>query len=150
MAMLADTIAKDLITALKAHDDVRLRTLRMVRAAFQNAAIADRLRGELSDDAELAVLKREAKKRREAAAIFRTGGREDLAANEDAELAVLVIYLPLELSEAEVRAAVVQVLADPTLAGERSFGTVMKAAMMELRGRADAALVSRVVKECIG
>ena len=148
--MLTDIISKDLTAALKAHDGVRLRTLRMVRAALQNAEIADRASGNLSDDAVLTILKREAKKRREAIELFTMGGRSDLATNETAELTVIAAYLPPELSEAEIRVHVAKVLGDPARAGERSFGVVMRAAMAELKGRADAALVSRVVKELIG
>ena len=148
MSTLAETIAKDLIVALKAHDEVRLRALRMLKASLQNAAIAARVET-LADDAVRVVLKREAKQRREAAAAFAGGGRADLAANEEAELAVLAAYLPPELSEDEIRACVTKLLNDPTVA-ERSFGTVMKVAMAELKGKADATLVSRVVKELIG
>lgn len=147
MPTLTETITKDIVTAMKAHDDVRLRTLRMLKASFQNAAIEARLEA-LDDEATVAVVKREAKKRREAAAAFSAGGREDLAAGELAELAVLTAYLPPEMPEAEVRVALERVVAG--LPAGTPFGSVMKAAMAELKGRADAALVSRIAKELAG
>ena len=96
------------------------------------------------------MLKKEAKKRKESIQLFTQGNRRDLAENEAKELALIERYLPAELSEKEVRAHVEKVFAAGAVSAEQGFGVVMKEVMKELKGKADAGLVSKVVKEKIG
>lgn len=140
---LQDQLSNDLKSAMKARDTVRVDTLRMVRAALQNARIA---RGEeLADEDVAAVLDKEAKKRKEAAEAYAGGGREELAAKERAELAVLRDYLPEQLSEEALKAMVAAVVAETGATSRKDMGTVMKALVPRTRGRADGKLVSALV-----
>ena len=97
MSALKDRLRADLTTAIKARDEVRSRTLRMVLTAITNAEVAGKEARELSDDDIVGVLSSEAKKRREAATAFADGGRQEMADKEVAEAAVLAEYLPEQL-----------------------------------------------------
>ena len=144
---LQERLAQDTTAAQKAGDAGRLGTLRLLLAAAQNRAIEKRTGGSpasLSDDDMLELLRREAKKRREAMDLYAQGGRDDLRKKEEAELAVIMGYLPAEMSRADI-AAVVKRLAT----GSLEFSSLMKAAMAELKGKADGKLVSDVVKEVL-
>ena len=151
---LAETIAADLTTALKAGERERVAVLRMLRAALQEAEVE--LRGKQGrearlDDADaLAVLGRYARQREDSIAAFRAGNRPDLAAREQGELEVVRAYLPAPLSAAElseeVRAAILE-------AGARTpadLGAVMKILQPRLRGRADGRTLSALVREALG
>jgi len=149
MALAAD-IQRDLIQALKSHDDMTVGTLRMVTAAFHNREIEKRGKGDaspLSEDETLEVLRREVKKRREAIGLYEKGGRPELAEKEKAELAVLQKYLPAGVSEAEIEAAVDRALAANPGATKKEFGKVMKAAMQELGGRAEGPVVAGMLNK---
>ena len=102
MSDLKDRLRADLTAAIKSRDEVRSSTLRMVLTAVTNAEVAGKEARELTDDDVLKVLAKEAKKRKEAATAFTDAGRPELAAKEDAELAVLETYLPAQLSDAEL------------------------------------------------
>ncbi|MEY4731207.1 MAG: hypothetical protein RL681_153 [Candidatus Parcubacteria bacterium] len=145
---LHEHIVQDAATAQKAGDAVRLGTLRLLIAAAQNRAIEKRAGNsdvKLSDDDMLELLRREAKKRREAIELYAKGGRDDLRTKEEAELAIIAGYLPAEMSRADV-IVVVKRLAG---AGSQEFSSLMKAAMAELKGKADGRVVSDVVKEVL-
>ena len=135
------------VAAMKARDSVRLGTLRLVRSALQNREIDKRAPLEESD--VLQVLANQAKQRRESIGLYRAGGREELAAKEEAELAVLQEFLPRELSEEELRAAVVAAVAEVGAAGPRDMGRVMGVLMPRLQGRAEGGAVNRVVREVL-
>ena len=144
---LQERLAQDTTAAQKAGDAGRLGTLRLLIAAAQNRAIEKRTGGSptsLSDDDMLELLRREAKKRREAMELYAQGGRDDLRVKEEAELAVIMEYLPAEMGRADIT-AVVKRLAT----GSSEFSSLMKAAMAELKGKADGKLVSEVVKEVL-
>ncbi len=151
--MLRENINGDLVQAMKRKDDVRLRTLRLLLSAIKNQEIEKKGKGSdpvLSDEEVLGLIRREAKKRKEAATLYVQGGRAELAAKEEEELRVLESYLPPELGEDAVRAAVSAAIAAVHPAGMKDFGKVMGAVMKETGGSADAALVQRIIKEALG
>src|SRR6188472_4554799 len=106
MSALKDRLRADLTTAMKARDEIRSSTLRMVLTAITNAEVAGKEARELTDEDVLTVLASESKKRREAATAFADGGRAEMAAKEEAEAAVIADYLPAPLSDADVVAIV--------------------------------------------
>jgi uncharacterized protein YqeY len=139
---VADQVKSDLTVAMKASDKERVTTLRLVLSELQKAA------KEGSDD-ELAVLRRERKRRVEAATAFRSGGREDLAGAEEAEAAIIESYLPAELGDDELRAIVTAAVAQAGATSARDMGAVMKAAMAQVQGRADGKRVSALAAEAL-
>jgi uncharacterized protein YqeY len=144
---IVDRLEADLKEALRARDAVRTSTIRLARAALQNAVI-DRRRP-LSDDEVVAVLQHEVKRRREAIEGYERGGRDDLVQKEKLEMAILLGYLPAPLSEDEVRGFVRQVVAEGGGATERDFGRVMGQVMRRAAGRADGKMVERIVREVL-
>ena len=146
MSDLKDRLRADLTTAMKARDEVRSSTLRMVLTAITNAEVSGKQARELTDDDVLKVLAKEAKKRKEAATAFTDAGRPELAAKEDAELAVLETYLPAQLSDAELESIVAKAVEATGATGMQQMGQVMKAAQAVVAGRADGGRVAAVVK----
>ena len=139
---VTDAVRRDLATAMKAGERERVATLRLVLSELQKAA-------KEGDGDELAVLRRERKRRRESAEAFRNGGREDLATGEEAEATIIEAYLPAELSEDELRAVVTDALAETGATSPKDMGRVMKAAMQRAGGRADGKRVSALVQEAL-
>lgn len=130
---------------MRAQDVDKLSTLRMLTAALKNAQIEQREK--FSDDTAIAVLRREAKKRKEAGEAFTTGGRPELAAKELAELHIIESYLPAQLSAEQIEAAVAEAA---SAAGDApQFGQVMKVAMQKLKGQADGKVVGEMVKKIL-
>jgi uncharacterized protein YqeY len=146
--MLRDSIANDMREAMKAREPVRVGALRMLMAAVKNTEV-EKLH-ELSDDEVLEVIAREAKRRRESIEAFEKGGRTDLVEKESGELAVLEAYLPEKLSDDELATLVDQAIAETGASTPKQMGEVMKALMPKLRGRADGAQVSALVKARLG
>jgi uncharacterized protein len=150
MAKLKDRLRADLSTAIKSRSTVTVATLRMALSAITNEEVAGATARELSDDEVLAVLAREAKKRREAAEVFAAAGRDELATRERAEGEVLAHYLPVQLGDEEVAGLVAQAVEDVAgRLGKRpnlgQLGLVMKAAMARVAGRAEGSRVSAAV-----
>ena len=139
---LADRVKQDLATAMKAGEKDRVAALRLVLSELQKAA------KEGGDD-EQAVLRRERKRRHEAARAFRDGGRPELAEAEDAEAEIIAAYLPAELSDDELRAIVAGAVAETGADSPKDMGRVMKAAMPRVAGRADGKRVSALVQEAL-
>jgi uncharacterized protein YqeY len=148
MSALKDRLRADLTTAIKARDEVRSSTLRMVLTAITNAEVAGKEQRELSDDDIVGVLSTEAKKRREAATAFEDGGRAEMAARERAEAEVIADYLPAQLSEEEIVALVTAAVEQVGAAGEgmRAMGKVMGVVTPQVKGRADGAVVAAEVR----
>ncbi|WP_345366022.1 GatB/YqeY domain-containing protein [Actinoallomurus liliacearum] len=144
--MLKEKLQADLSAAMKARDEVRTRTLRMVLTAVTNEEVAGTRARELSDDEVVKVLQREAKKRREAADAFADAGRTEQAEAERAEGVVLADYLPAQLSDAELTELVAATIAETGAEGPRAMGQVMKAVTPKVAGRADGKRVSGEVK----
>lgn len=146
--MLRDSIADDMRAAMKARDQVRVSTLRMLMTGVKNAEVE---RGhQLSDDEVVEVVAREAKRRRESIEAFEKGGRQDLVDQERAELAVLQSYLPERLSDDELARLVDEAIAEAGASAPKEMGAVMKVLMPKVKGRADGAAVSALVKSRLG
>ena len=141
MAIL-DEVKLDLNSAMRAGEKQRVGALRMVLSELQKAS------KECSDD-ELAVLRRERKRRLEAAKAFRDAGREELAAGEEVEAELIGGYLPAELSEQELQAIVEQALSASGAQSPKDMGMAMKSAMAAVDGRADGKRVSALVKAAL-
>ena len=142
---LTDQLQDDMKTAMRDGDAERRDTLRMVIAAAQNAA-KDK-REPLTDEETTAVITREVKKRRESIEAYRNAGRDDLAAQEQLEVDILAPYLPEQMDEEQVRALVAEAVASTGATSQKDMGRVMGALMPKVKGRADGALVSSLVKQ---
>jgi uncharacterized protein len=140
---LIDQVRADMTGAMKARERERAGALRMVLAELQKAA-------KEGDGDELAVLRRERKRRLEAAAQFRDGGRPELASQEESEARMIEHYLPAELSDDELDAIVAAAIEQTQATTPRDMGAVMKAAMANAAGRADGRRVSARVREALG
>ena len=139
----------DLHDAMRARDKVRSGTLRMVLTSITNAEVAGDEARELGDDEVLKVVAKEAKKRKESSTAFRDANRPELADTEDAELLVLEGYLPAQLGDDELRAIVERAVASTGATGMPQMGLVMKAAQVEVAGRADGGRVAAVVRQVL-
>jgi uncharacterized protein YqeY len=146
VASLKDRLQADLTTAMKARDELTTATLRMVLAAVGTEQVAGKSARELSDDDVLAVLRREAKKRREAATSFADGGRPDRAERELAEERVVAGYLPAQLSDDDLASLARDAVAESGAAGPQAMGTVMKTIGPKIAGRADGGRVAAAVR----
>ena len=150
MAELKDRLRADLNAAMRARDQVRLRTLRMALTSITNEEVAGASARDLSDEEIVKVLTREARKRREAAEAFGAAGRAEQAAAERAEGEVLAHYLPAQLSDDELGALVSSVIAETGAAGLQGMGQVMKTLSPRVAGRADGARVAAEVRRRLG
>ena len=137
---LADTVKQDLTTAMKAGEKDRVGALRLVLSELQKAA-------KEGDGDELAVLRRERKRRLESAGAFREAGRGELADGEEAEARIIAAYLPAELGDDELRALVREAVAESGASSPGQMGDVMKVVMPKVGGRADGKRVSALVRE---
>ena len=147
---IKDQLTQDMKAAMKAHDQARLSVIRMARGAIRQAEIDGGKRDEgLSDEESIAILSHEVKQRRESIEEFRKGGREDLVQQTQAEIEVLMKYLPAQLSEDEVKKLVAEAIAETGAASPKDMGKVMKALMPKTKGRADGKLVSSLVKAAL-
>jgi hypothetical protein len=146
VAELKERLRADLNDAMRARDQVRMRTLRMALTSITNEEVAGDTARELSDDEVLRVLTREAKKRREAAEAFGAAGRTGQAAAERAEGDVLAGYLPAQLGDEELTALVTAAVAQTGAAGPAGIGQVMKVVTPQVAGRADGARVAAEVR----
>lgn len=142
---LAEQIDKDLIEAAKTANVLARDTLRLVKTAIKNTEIA---KGHaLSDEEIIDVLAKELKQRQEAETSFRAGSREDLAERESAEAAIIKRYLPEPLPAETIQALVEETIKETGATSLSDMGKVMGALMPKLKGRSDASLVSRLVRE---
>jgi uncharacterized protein len=145
---LVDQIQKDIVAAMKAKDEARLSTLRMVKSALQLKAVEKM--SPLDDKESQAVLATLIKQRKESIEQFTKGGRQEMADKEAAEIGVIETYLPKAASEAEVTAGVKAVIAEMASPTMKDMGTVMKTAMARFAGagmRVDGKMVSEIVKK---
>jgi len=140
---LVDTVKQDLVAAMKARETERVGALRLVLSELQRSA-------KEGDGDELAVLRRERKRRLESASVFREGGRGELADGEEAEARLIEGYLPAELPDAQLRDIVREAIADVGASSPKDLGQVMKATMAKLQGQADGKRVSALAREELG
>lgn len=152
MSELKDRLRADLTASIKARDEVRSSTLRMVLTAVTNAEVAGKEARELTDEDVLGVLTSEGKKRREAAEAFDDAGRTEQAAKERAEAAVIADYLPEQLSAEEIAALVTEAIAETGAAeeGMRAMGKVMGVLTPKTKGKADGGAVAAEVRRQLG
>lgn len=146
MGTLKDRLTTDMRAALKARDEMTTSTLRMALAAVGAAEVAGQAKRELGDDEVLALLAKEAKKRREAAAAFAEAGRDEQAAKETAEGVVLERYLPSQLSDDELAGVVRTALTTGGFTGMGQMGPAMKAAQAAVAGQAAGGRVAAEVR----
>jgi uncharacterized protein YqeY len=139
---IADTIKADLQDAMRAGQKERVGALRLLLSELQKAA-------KEGNDDELAVLRRERKRRLEAAAAYEQAGREDLVTGEQAEAEIIASYLPAELSDAELQEIVEQAVRESGASSPRDMGIAMKQAMAAVDGRADGKRVSGLVRAAL-
>jgi len=148
-SQLKSTLRTDLHASMREQDKLRSETLRMALTAITNEEVSGKTARELSDDEVLKVLAREAKKRREAATAYTGAKRPELAAKEEAELAILEAYLPAQLSDADLEALVAQAITETGATGMAQMGQVMKVASAQVAGRADGGRVAAIVKSVL-
>ncbi len=145
---LKDTISNDLKTAMKGGDKLRLETLRTLRATLMEKEIEKRGSGNaMSQDDEIAALNTAAKKRRESIEQFEKGGRPELVAQESAELAIIMEYLPKQIGESDIISMIDNIAKEINAASPQDFNKLMPAVMKLLKGKADGRLVQTLVKK---
>ena len=149
MGTLKQQLQSDLTDAMRARDQVRTGSLRMALSAVTTEEVAGKEHRDLTDDDVLKVLAKEAKKRREASEAFAGADRPELAAQEDAELAVLETYLPKQLSDDELSSIVTDAVTTSGASGMAQMGLAMKAANAAVAGRAEGGRVAAIVKRAL-
>ncbi|GAB4389112.1 MAG: GatB/YqeY domain-containing protein [Thermodesulfovibrionales bacterium] len=145
---LAEKINDDMKASMKARDELRLSTIRMLKAAMKNREIEKG--AALSDDDVVAVASSLIKQRRDSVEQYRKGGRADLADREEAEIKVLEGYLPAQLSAEEIASIIKEAVAQAGASSPADMGKVMKLVMPRVKGKADGKLVNEKVKELLG
>jgi len=143
--MLKERIDNDLKESLKAKDESRVSTLRLLKSALKNLEIEKQ--EELKDEDIVAAIKKQAKQRKDSIEEFKKGNRQDLVEKEAKELAVLKEYLPEEMSQEELAEIVKSAISESGATSAKDMGLVMKEAMAKVGGRADGKAVSAMVKE---
>lgn len=146
---LFDKVSGDIKTAMLARDKVRLEALRGIKKEFLEAKTAKGGDGELSDDAALKILAKMVKQRKESASIYTEQNREDLAGEELAQAAIIEEYLPKQLSEEELTAALKEIIARVGATSAKEMGKVMSTASKELAGKAEGKAISAKVRELL-
>ncbi|MCL4107788.1 UNVERIFIED_CONTAM: hypothetical protein GTU68_027173 [Idotea baltica] len=142
---LEKTLMKDLKEAMKAKDQAALRSIRAVKSAIMLLK-TDGTGKEIDGDAEIKLLQKQIKQRKDSLEIFEKQDREDLAAKEREEIAVLERYLPAQLSEEEIKSNIEAIIAETGAAGMKDMGRVMGAANKKMAGKADGKTIASVVK----
>ncbi len=145
---LIDRLNEDLKGAMRAGDERRKLAIRSAKTAIRNAEVAKM--APLDENEMLAVIAKEVKQRRESIEEFKRGGRPDLVAEEEAELAVLESYLPRQLTAEEIESRAQAVIEELKAVGQVDLGTVMRRMMADLKGRADGRLVNQIVRRLLG
>ncbi|QIL44365.1 GatB/YqeY domain-containing protein [Acidovorax sp. HDW3] len=144
---LKEQITEDMKTAMRAKDSARLGTIRLLQAAMKQKEVDERIT--LDDAAIVAIVDKLIKQRKDSITAFEGAGRQDLADQEKAELAVLQVYLPARMSEDEIRAAVQAIVAELGVSSPADMGKVMGVVKTRLAGKADMGLVSAAVKAAL-
>lgn len=146
---LEQTIMTDLVTAMKAKDDAGLRGLRAIKAEIIKAKTEPGANGNISEEGELKLLQKLVKQRKDSLEIFNQQSRADLAIKEQEEIAVIEKYLPAQMSESEIRAALEIIITEVGANSPADMGKVMGVATKQLAGKADGKIISGLVKEIL-
>ena len=146
---LKEKLQSDLTGAIRSQDAVKSGTIRMLLAAITNEEVAGKSARVLSDAEVITVLSREAKKRREAVEAYTNAKRDDLANKEKEEAAVIALYLPEQLSEADIKKLIADAIVETNAAGPAGMGLVMKVLQPKIAGKADGGVVSSLVKAAL-
>ncbi len=144
MSDIVATIKADMKAAMKAREKERLATIRLIQAEIKRVEVDERI--DIDDARALSILDKMVKQRRDSATQYRDAGREELAAQEDAEITVIQGYLPEQLSAADIEIAIDEALAGIDATGMAAMGPLMAALKPQMQGRADMGEVSRLVK----
>ena len=147
--MLKDKIQGDLQKAMIAKDELRLSTLRMLKSGIQYFEIQKGAGYEATDEDVIEVIGREIKKRKESIELYKKGGREELAQNEQKEIEILQNYLPEQISEEEVRKLIKETISQTGASTIADIGKVMGTLMPKVKGKADSTLVSNLVRTAL-
>jgi uncharacterized protein len=147
---LETKIMGEMKDAMKAKDEATLRALRAIKAEIIKAKTDPGAGGEIDEATEQKFLQKMVKQRKDSLDIFEKQGREDLATKEKEELAVIQRFLPTQMSEAEITAAIKQIIADTGASSAADLGKVMGAASKQLAGKADGKVISGIVKTLLG
>lgn len=142
---ITEQIDKDYLEAYKAHDELKVSVLRMVKTSLKNAEISKK--ASLSEEEAIEVLKKELKQRNESAGVYRKNGQNDAAEKEEAEIKFIEPYLPAQLSEEETAKIVEQAIAEMGDADQSKIGLIIGKVMGEHKGKVEGALVSKLVRE---
>lgn len=145
---LKEKINADLLVAMKAKENARLDALRMLKAAILKFEVAGDKKIEATDENVLQIIGKEVKQRKDSIDAYKKGGREDLAAKEEAEMKILQAYLPAQMSEEELKSLINQMISQAN-ATAKDFGKVMGAVMAQAKGKTDGQTVTRLVKEIL-
>lgn len=144
MSDLVTTVKAEMKAAMKARDKARLATIRLIQAEFKRVEVDERI--DIDDARALSILDKMVKQRRDSASQYRDAGREELAAQEDSEIAVIQEFLPEQLSADDIEALIDEALAGIDATGMAAMGPLMGAIKPKLQGRADMGEVSKLVK----
>ena len=144
--MVSTTIDQEIKQAMLAKDQAKLRGLRAIKAAFLLAKTEKGHAEELDQDGEIKVLQKLVKQRKESATIYKEQGREDLYIVEQEEIDVISAFLPQQLTETEIEAVVVRIIAETGATSVKEMGKIMGVANKELAGKADGKLIGEIVK----
>ncbi len=142
---LKENLEKDFIEAYKAHEEMRISVLRMVKSSIKNAEI--NLKKVLSDDDIIKILRREIKQREESIDGYRKGGREELVPKDEAEIKIIETYLPAQMSEADLEKIVSETISALGASQMSDMGRVIGAVMARVGSNADGSTVSALVKQ---
>lgn len=145
--MLKDKLQEDMKAAMIAKDEEKLSTLRMLKSALQYAEIAKGAGYQATDEDVVDVIGKEVKKRRESIDLYQKGGRPELAEKEEKELTILMTYLPEQMGEEEVKKLVDEAVSSTSATSMQDMGKVMGALMPKVKGKADAGMVSNLVRQ---
>lgn len=144
---LRQQIQEDLKNALRNKNREKLSVLRMLQSAIKNREIEKKDKDELTDEEVIEVVSSEVKKRKDAAEEYKKVGKEDAAEKEQEEIEILMNYMPEQMSEEEIREEVRKVISEVGASSEQELGKVMGTIMPRVKGKADGALVNRIVRE---
>lgn len=147
---LQEQVNKDIITAMKAKDEISLRALRALKSALLLAATASGAKDSVSDEEAIKIFQKLAKQRKESLDIFTQNGRAELAQTEREELEVIERYLPKQMSEDEIKVELQKLISEAGATSAADFGKIMPLAMKHFAGRADGKVIGALVKQLLG